>query len=364
MSRLVCLALCALVLFGSPAFADDDPIDTKRIQVWKRGETTKEVDVTDFDRDAAARLAEQLKKDGFELAEVRTLRAFADGKIDTTIWKPGDDEAGDRLAKRDAALRKDLRELIRRGGRFPDGYKPEGVRDVEMPGWWTHGSRDGPPAPRPSAGVERPRPQVLGRILKRYLEVKDDPVKGPVYEEALEIIAETLLEADDGAPSRLGMALMPMLVRGLRDERRAAACVELMELFENETGSPRPAERFATRPPVLPPPERRPVVRVRSDRLELGGAPLTTGGDAGIFGLRVGAVPGGSVAAEMTLREGDLITAIDGKELMPGTRRAHLSKLRSAERIVREGGQLTLRLRRKGGETETLEIEFARETGR
>ena len=55
--------------------------------------------------------------------------------------------------------------------------------------------------------------------------------------------------------------------------------------------------------------------------------------------------PGGSVLAGLALYD-------------------YVQKLRAARRIIREGGQLTLRLRRKGGETETLEIEFARETGR
>jgi S1-C subfamily serine protease len=65
----------------------------------------------------------------------------------------------------------------------------------------------------------------------------------------------------------------------------------------------------------------------------------------------VGPVPSGSTAAAAGLHEGDRITAIDGAPVTPAA-------LQKAAKAFHTGGQLTLGLRRKDGQTETLEIEF------
>jgi hypothetical protein len=182
-------------------------------------------------------------------------------------------------------------------------------------------------ASAPAKGASASLAKISGSILKRYLELKADPSKAVIYEQALEVVAEALLDAQPEQDAKgLGLALMPMLIRGLQDEQTAPACVDLMKLI----GATNAKDPDGTAP-----------------------EPVTFGG-ARLHGQRIGAVPKGSVAAQMRLEEGDVIQQIDGHEADPAA-------FRAARRVIEQGGKLTLRVRRKEGETDTLEIEFERE---
>ena len=325
---LVCLLL-ACVLVHPEARAEDAP--AKERWTYVKGDETRELDVT-------------------QMSE--SLRKALHTQLETAGWKR-QVAATPILKKREVSpsTLKDIEELVKRGGKLPDGFVPHGMGERPAPG-----TAPKPPMP---AGLGNLPPEMMGsvtqatgKLLLKYLEEKDDPVKGPVYEDILRKVA-TALAGGTSDLQGLGMQMMAEFMNGMQDPKKAPVYREIMSLFGGALmgGSAAPAPTPGPLHRAPPPPPAKPFGQ--DVPIAIGGARLAyVQGMDGRPGWTVfiTQVPPGSTAASAGLKTGDRLEAIDGKPPQPAS-------LKRAAEVLTKGGKLNLRLRRKDGTVEQLELD-------
>lgn len=346
-AAFVATALVCCLVAASPVRAEDEPSE---IWTFRKGEVTRDLDVTHISSELRQSLLVQLEAGGWKRVKVATTAPGEAPAAREEEAPPPPPEAKPKPTPR-SSTKRDLEELVRRGGRLPEGFVPHGMPPPE-------GRSLGGPL---TAGFGR----AAGKLILRYLEVKDDPRRGPIYEEVLRELANALTREPDepgAAAHAVGMRLLEFAMKGLQGYvdggsagPESGVYREIVEILRDAANE---AVRglASPRPPGVPPapgPLGRDAPRAPIDMpRELGGATLALRAVApDHVELRVVAVPADSLAREMGLRRGDAILAIDGRP-------ADLAGLRRARDAVRKAGQLTLRVKRMDGRIEQLDIEF------
>ena len=355
--RFVLPVVCLLLLFlALPAAAEDEKSE---LWVYRKGENTTEIDVASMPDAIRKALHAQLTATGWsrvEAAPVEEERA----KPEATA-KKGD---ADKPAVSEAT-KKDLEEIVRRGGTLPGGFVPHGMG----PG--------GPLGGAQGEALMQALAKATGKLLLRYLDVKDDPVKGPVYEDVLRNLARSLIDGGGGQAGmqQMGMRLMGSLMGGMQDPAKAPVYREIMGIFSEVMGAAMRGAMGAGMPPGMPRPPQTPPAPTAGPTPIAGptptagpfkDAPRDIGGALIVYRVQaiaygefeilpgIGAVPPGSAAAQAGFQPGDRIEQVDGKAVdAAGLKRAH--------KVFSEGGKLTLRLRRKDGSVEELELDISLE---
>lgn len=273
--------------------------------------------------------------------------------------------------------RQDIEELVKRGGRLPEGFVPHGMR----PG--TRGPGAGPAGPRPgqppflrgpgafglASGAEGALTKAMGQLVLKYLDEKDDPVRAEVYEDLLREIATVMARGESGSVAALMPMLMGRLIAGLGDPKKAPVYREIMTIFGQAlvTVDPKPPAFVpGTAGPVTPPADRPPAAPQDPGGTQplaptqgqwptsFAGAEVIyvgTGDPAAVMQVHLRRIPESSLAWQAGLRPGHRILAIDGKPATP-------ARLREAEKAFTPGGKLLLRLRRMNGTIDVLNLEF------
>jgi hypothetical protein len=298
--------LCLLLL--APIVLGDDEDATRTVWIFSDGTSEFAVDVTDMPPEARAAVTRRLAAQGFERIE----HEDAQGR--------GEDVGAD------------IQDLVRHGGIFPEGTPRS-------------------PFPSPPGADPRARQRGLGRLLLRYLEVKDDPERGPVYERVLRALGEGLARGLSpgeslegvlpGSPGRPGER-----ARGAD----AAVYAEILGLLLADAPTPPRPPPGTGAPPTLRTPGGPEIA------MTFLGASVAPGFGPEGPALRLSAVPEGSLAAEAGLEAGDLLLEIDGRRMGPRI-------LAGLPGYGRAGSKLALRLLRRNGQMETWELEFAPEAG-
>ncbi|MDA1194807.1 MAG: hypothetical protein O2894_06450 [Planctomycetota bacterium] len=227
-----------------------------------------------------------------------------------------------------ARTRADIEELVRGGGRLPEGFVPEALGSPSLP------FGEGGPA---QAALGR----ALGGLLLKYLAEKDDPARVAAYEALLRDVAEVLTTDESGDLRRVAPQLMTRFLAGMADPAKKPVYREVLSLLGQAlTAGLTPA-------PAAP----------AAPSLTFAGATLIWSGRSdGALVARVALVPAGSIAEAAGLRVGDDLLAVDAKPADPAA-------LKRAAGAFVPGGQLRLTLRRKEGTVETLDLEFETEAG-
>ena len=304
--------------------------------------------------------------------------------------------------------RKDIEELVRRGGRLPEGFVPHGWRfdDGDAPRKPTGAVHREPPFPMGEAAssnaMEAAFAKATGTLILKYLAEKDDPARAAVYEELLKEIGTTLSKGEGTTIAGHAPRIMAKLMAGLRDPKKAPVYRDIMRIFGEAltTAGPRPSgfvfgkdgppptppvEPRAVPAPPLPPGKKdvprdmfgRPIPpevlkelefldRKLAPPLTLAGArillatPLkftedpqgnATDVEYGAMMCRIEDVPPDSNAYAAGLRAGDTILSLDGKPVS-------VEAVHAANKAFVPGGKLRIELRRKEGKVEILDLEF------
>ena len=152
--------------------------------------------------------------------------------------------------------RKDIEELVRRGGRLPEGFIPHG---------WRFDEGDGPkkptgsihrdmPFPMPGGGaMEGALAQATGKLILKYLEEKDDPARAAIYEELLREIGKALAEGKGETFAAHVPRVMGRLMGGLADPKKAPVYREIMKIFGEAMAGGLTAPQEPADPPRPPP---------------------------------------------------------------------------------------------------------------
>lgn len=338
---LVPLSFLAVLLLGGLAAAGDEK--TQETWTYERNGDRREVQVTHMSPELRAAVDAQLEAKGWK-------RVSAGVEVEDEEGVPPREEVtpkGDpkKLAE---STKRDIEELIAGGGRLPEGFKPHAL---------------GAGAPPPDTGALAGMARAAGRVMLRYLEVKEDPVRAPIYEKVLAEVGKVLVGLDADAPADLrqvGMRLLGSFMQGMNDPKTAPVYREIMDLVTKEmltVAAPPVAlrPRVGRREPV--PPDRPPTVsglRGFVTPTFVGGAHLKTvpllDRDL-VSGQRVLGVEPGSVAHEMGLRGGDLIYTVNGKP-------ADLRGVEAIRKALGQPGKLSIEVKRRDGKIEVLDIEF------
>jgi hypothetical protein len=307
------VVMVLLLALASSAQAEDEKSE---VWVFEKGPVRRELDVTHMPEELRASLVAQLEAGGWKrVAAAGAANEEASAKDEAPPPKPPPVPV---LPKPESSLRKDLEELVKRGGKLPSDFVPHET------------------LARGADSVQSALGRILGQLILEYLAAKDDDVKAPVYERVLRDLAGEMTRGTDAPAS------YPAVMRRLSQVRNRYRAALGDGEFRRATAIRRILDVFATHlKGALP--DRRPP--------DLGGARLALLGEGGSAALMVLSVPTGSLAQEMGLRAGDTILAIDGRP-------ADFPGLRRARKAVREAGQLTLRVRRMDGRIEQLDIEF------
>lgn len=364
------------VSFAAPAQAEE-PVSVKTIQIWKQGEDTRELDISLLDAGARAQLDKQMRARGFVPFELRVLRGYADGHMESKVTRyktkavpavplrpapvaPGIPNrlaeeskaakakaAAEKSAKADidrSALREDIRRMLQGDGRLPPDYVPHGTSAPKLIPGGPGGGADASSGSNEDDLLRALAPS-LGTLMVRYFEVRSDPVKGPIYERVVRAAAEGLKASGTEGAKALASRVMAEVVRGLEDPKAAPVYGEILEVLAEALPTPKAT---SIRLPA------------RSRRLRFAGVPfeIDLASDLADSTLRpmllLPEVTEASVAWKMSLRSGDAILAIDGKPPTPAA-------VLAAQGVIDGGGQLTLLVRRRKGKIETLELEFEAE---
>jgi hypothetical protein len=321
---LTAAVLLGLALVAPPAVAGDETDGAT--WTFRKGRATMEVTVTGLDEEERTALVQKYEKEGW------------------TFVPRVAPMAGERVPGLDEDTLRDVEELLRGGGRLPEGFVPRRLlRGMEG------GVLDG--AADLEAVVQRMlRP--VGRLVLAYLDAKADPVKGPVYEGFLREFATSLAKVGEPGhdAASIGARFLGKFLAGLSDPdpAKAAAYQEVMEILVGDFAAEGPA---AGRPKT--------TVRLPASKpdLLLGGAPLRFEEDSAAPLVEVTEVPPGSQAAAVGLAAGDRILEIDGQ----APTRASVAR---AVESFGKPGKLSFRVRRKDGSIEVFEIEFVKDEGR
>lgn len=275
--------------------------------------------------------------------------------------------------------RKDIEELVRRGGRLPDDFVPHGWRldDGGGPKKPTGAFHREPPFPLGTAShrdaMEAAFTKATGTLILKYLAEKDDPARAAVYEDVLKALGTTL---STGAGSTIGghvPGLMTKLMAGLQDPAKAPVYRDIMRIFGEalEAAGPRPPgfvfgkngppPTAPVEPRAVPAPPLPPGLAPRAH--DLAGATVVVGYKFdGVDSFKekllttrglgmVERVPVASNAYAAGLRAGDTILSLDGKPVSGQT-------VQAANKAFVPGGKLRIELRRKEGKVEILDLEF------
>jgi hypothetical protein len=332
--------------------------------IYAKGGDTRALDVTDMSPEIRNALHVQMTANDW----VRRSPPDAATPTKTPAHKPKASEA-------QSDTEKDIAELIKRGGKLPDDWRPAGMRPPPFaPGGRPSVGGPGLPAP----GSPRPKsmgpvsPRALGAVVLAYLDVKQDPLKGPIYEAVLRDLAGGLVASGNaGDGMQLGMR---RILAGLGDPKTAPVYQEILRLLVDtlprapeSRPDPAPWGRFERGPGRVPPPSRAPRAPEAQQPpfagpfagapTHLGGAPIgyvTQAGGAGLTFLSVGPVPTAATAHAAGLRQGDRIIRIDGKPVDE-------AGVRRAAKVFSEGGKLTLEVVRRDDKRETLSLLLEKE---
>lgn len=364
--RLVLALFVALLPFapGGPARAGEDApaerwtFEKRGVEVW--------IEVGGLDPAVSAALARQLEAQGWRRVGGERQAPAAD-EPGSAVPPPPPPPGTPAAPKEGPAglgpeALKDIEELIRGGGRFPAGWRPNALRGAADAG--AAGPAEGADR-RPVAPGAGPGPAAaplalggaLGRLILEALSAREDPVRGPVYEALLRDVAGALV-ALSGPGTRLEEVLAGLgarLLNGLADPvsgpiyRRHLGEV-LEALGQAAPGSA--AGATASPGPASAPSEPAPAPAQGAGPGALLGARVTFLGPLlGGPGWRFDEVPPGSLAEQLGLRPGDVLVSVDGVDASPAAR-ALLAE------TVRARGQLTLGVRRKEGHGEVLDAAF------
>jgi len=349
---VVCLLLLFLAL---PAAADDEKSE---LWVYRKGEHTTEIDVASMPDAIRKALHAQLTATGWSRVEAVSAKEGPAKGEETTKKDDADKPAVS------GATKKDLEEIVKRGGTLPGGFVPHGMGP---------GGPRGPGGMGPGGELGGAQGEALmqalakatGKLLLRYLDVKDDPVKGPVYEDVLRNLAKALIDGGGGQAGiqQMGMRLMGRFMGGMQDPDKAPVYREIMGIFSEVMGAAMRGAMGGGMPPGMPRPPKTPPAPTAGPFKD---APRDIGGAVIVYRMQatgpgefeilpgIGAVPPGSAAAQAGFQPGDRIEQVDGKAV-------DAAGLKHAHRVFSEGGKLTLRLRRKDGSVEELELDISLE---
>jgi len=286
------IALCA--------FADDGD----EVWIFEGPGAGRQLDVTYLDAEMKQALLTQMKERGFERVAVDIV--LNDLELEDESDGDGADDAEEEASRK--RLRADLETLLRNGGRFPEGYQPAESKPVD--------DLLRPAKPRDFA-------EGTGALLLKYLELKEDVRRAPIYESVLRALAKVLRDGASADP------VFGWLELKFLDQDDGDVYQEILHTLSGWGDTFAGADiAFMTYTPL------------GEDQLA----------------VRLGDVPADSIAARMGLTKGDAIVEVDGA---PPTSAAIVE----AERRIRAGGKLRMRIRRKEGQLELLEFEFEDEPG-
>ncbi len=331
LSAALLVVLAALIGVAPDVVADEEK-NAKEIWVYTKDSEKREVTVTHMAPELREAVNAQLEAKGWK-------RVAVDLELEDQPLpvEPPKKDAG----KLSESTKRDIEELVKGGGKLPEGFKPHALGSDRSSGT----------ADEATTGMAR----AAGRVMLRYLEVKDDPVRGPVYEKVLGQVAKMLAEMKPGADTRqVGMRMLGTFMQGMNDPETAPVYREIVQLVSKEmvlAESPDPGRRPppVPRKPLKPGDPIFPTYFVGGAHVRMT-ATISDGAELGT-GYRVLGVEPGSEAHEMGLRGGDTIRKVNGKEAGDGG----LETIRNA---LGKPGKLTIEVKRKNFKIEVLDIEF------
>ena len=130
-------------------------------------------------------------------------------------------------------MKKDIEELVRRGGALPEGYKPSA---------FDFGKPPAPPARAPAAfggpdmnspATQRAFTRAMGKIILKYLAEKQDAKRAAVYEDLLKQFGTVMASEDNRGFASLMPRLMGSFLQGMQDPdpTRATVYREILQIL-------------------------------------------------------------------------------------------------------------------------------------